>query len=79
MSVLVVLSSVQSLMCLGRMIQRQGAATEKALSLRVQGLVLCAGVRKFVLEEQRGRDGLWWWSKWVRSAGGGRRQALFLR
>ena len=40
MSVLKVLSSVQSLMCLGRVFQREGAATEKALSPQVQCLVL---------------------------------------
>ena len=40
MSVLKVLSSVQSLMCLGRVFQREGPATEKALSPQVQCLVL---------------------------------------
>ena len=40
MSVLKVLSSVQSLMCLGRVFQREGAAAEKALLPRVQCLVL---------------------------------------
>ena len=66
MSVLKVLRSVQSLMCLWRELQRMGAATEKALSPQVQCLVLCDGVRKFASEEWRVRDGLWRWSRLVR-------------
>ena len=58
MSVLEVLSSVRSLMCLGRVIQREGAATEKALSPQVRCLVLGGGVRKFASEERRVWDGL---------------------
>ena len=40
MSVLKVLTSVQSLMCLRREFQREGAATEKALSPQV-GVWFC--------------------------------------
>ena len=47
MSVLKVLRSVQSLMCLGREFQREGAAIKKALSPHVRCLVLCGGMRKF--------------------------------
>ena len=60
MSVLKVLSSVHSLMCLGRMFQRKGAAAEKALSPQVQCLVLCGGVRRFV----SGWVGVMW--SWMR-------------
>ena len=65
-SVFKVLSSAQSLMCLGIVFQREGAATEKALSPQVQCLVLWGGVRRFASEEQRVRDGLWQWSRSIR-------------
>ncbi|XP_073330598.1 sialoadhesin-like [Pagrus major] len=39
--------------------QREGAATEKAVSPQVRCLVLCGGVRKFASEERTVRDGLW--------------------
>ena len=58
MSVLIVMSSAQSLVCLGRLFQREGAATEKALSPQVRCSVLCGGVRKFAFEKQRVRDGM---------------------
>ncbi|XP_073330109.1 B-cell receptor CD22-like [Pagrus major] len=54
-----VVRSVQSLMCVGRELQREGAATEKAVSPQVRCLVLCGGVRKFASEERMVRDGLW--------------------
>ena len=54
MSVLIVLSSVRSLMCLGRVLQRVGAAPEKALSPQVQCLVLCGGVKKFCRGDETG-------------------------
>lgn len=58
MSVLIVLSSIQSLMCLGRVLQWVGAPTEKALSPQAQCLVLCGGVKKFESQEQRVRDAM---------------------
>ena len=39
MSVLKVLRSVQSLMCLGREFQREGAAAKKALSAQVRRMM----------------------------------------
>ena len=45
MSVLKVFRSVQSLMCLGREFQREGAAIEKVLQPWIQCLVLCGAVR----------------------------------
>ena len=68
--VLKIVSSVGSLMCLWREFQREAAATEKALSPQVWCLVLWGGGRKFVSEEWRVRDGLWWWSRSARWGGG---------
>ena len=65
MSALKVLRSVQSLMCLGREFQREGAATGKALLPQVQCLVQCGGVRKVASEELRVWDGLWQWHRLV--------------
>ena len=39
--------SVQSRICVGREFQREGAATEKALSPKVRCLVLGGGDRRF--------------------------------
>jgi len=57
---------VQSLMGCGSEFQREGAATEKALSPQVQCLMRVGMDKRLASDERRQREEVWWCSRSVR-------------